>query len=438
MERGVITRVVNRVVYVLGDFAPGTLLETASGAKLLVVSRRRELAPEYLEVLRLAEAIEESPKSISLVRALLVGGEPPEPGEAVKPYEWPSSGRGIYSPEGEVDLMDYSVSPHLSILGMTGAGKTTLVKLLLEQAVRRGLNAVVFDLHGEYNDLAQRLGGTAGPPKIPLCELSDQELLAITGLLRVQSPIRMMRYLRFFVRAFCALAKRVEIKDLPAALQRAADAMIMLDNVNPNVKALDGRDSITTEFVSALREEVGATLFNSLKEMARKDEERIAAAMMYLLWAASAAQLELHEGELPPIYIVNLFASKELFMTSDVAVGMLSYMARRMIERKQEAVLVVEEAAKLMEDETMAHIIYMALAQLRKFGVIVVLVSQKPGDYIMNTRIVAGRIQNAAWARELASLAPQMPGEIARLLPLLRRGEFVYIDGDVVPLRVVV
>jgi len=329
------------------------------------------------------------------------------------------------------------VSPHLSVVGMTGAGKTTLVKLLLEQAVRRGLGVVVFDVHGEYDDLAQRLGGVAGPPKIPLCELSDQELLAITGLLRVQSPIRMMRYLRFFARAFCALAKKIEIRDLPAALQRAADAMIMLDTINPT-KTLDNRENIVTEFVNALKEEVGNTVYNSLKEMAKKDEERIAAAMMYLLWAVSAAQVVLYNEELPPIYIVNLFASKEIFMTSDITVGMLSYTVRRMIERRQEAVLVVEEAAKLMEDETMSRVINMALAQTRKFGIRMVLISQKPGDYVMNTRILAGRIQNTTWARELASLAPQMPGEVARLLPLLRKGEFVYIDGDVVPLRVVI
>jgi Cdc6-like AAA superfamily ATPase len=438
MEKGIVIRTVNKSVYILGDFAPGALLESASGAKLLVVSRRRELQPEYLEVLRLAERIDEEPRSISTVKALLVGGEPPEPGEAVKPYEWPSSGRGIFSPEGEVDLMKYSVSPHLSVIGMTGAGKTTLVKLLLEQAARKKLNVVVFDVHGEYSELAQRFGGVAGPPKIPLCELSDQELLAVTGLLRVQSPIRMMRYLRFFVRAFCALAKKIEIRDLPAALQRAADAMIMLDSINPSVKTLDGRDSIMAEFVNTLKEEIGGTMYNSLKEMARKDEERMAAAMMYLLWAASVMQMELYEGGRPPFYVINMFESKELFMTSDVMMGTLSYIIRKLVEMREEAVLVIEEAAKLMEDETMARIIYMALAQMRKFGIIVILISQKPGDYIANTRIIAGRVQNVAWARELASLAPQMPGEVARLLPQLSRGQFVYIDGDVVPLRVVV
>ncbi len=163
---GVVIKVINKSAYIMGDFAPGLLLESESGARLLVVSRRRELLPEYVEMLRLAEVLEDA-RSISVSRALLVGGEPPRPGEAVKPFEWPSSSRGIFSPEGGVDLLQYSVSPHLSIIGMTGAGKTTLIKLLVEQAVQRGLNVVIFDVHGEYGDLAQKLGGYAGPPILP-------------------------------------------------------------------------------------------------------------------------------------------------------------------------------------------------------------------------------------------------------------------------------
>jgi len=433
---GIVIKVVNKSVYIMGDFAPGTLLVSNSGAKLLVVSRRRELLPEYVEMLRLAEVLEDA-RSVSASRALLVGGEPPRPGEAVKPFEWPSSGRGIFSPEGKVDLLQYSVSPHLSIIGMTGAGKTTLVKILVEDAIKRGLNVVIFDVHGEYGDLAQKLGGYAGPPILPLCELTDQELLAITGLLRVQSPIRMMRYLRFFVKAFCAMADKNDIKDVQAALQKAAEAMMMLDTINPNVKTLDGRDSLLAEFANSLKETAGGVVYNALKEIVRKDEERVAAAMMYLLWAASASRVALRGGDLPPLYVVNLFESKELFMTSDVTIGLMSYMIRYLVERRQKAVVVVEEAAKLMADETMSRVIYLALAQTRKFGLILLLVSQKPGEYVANTRIVAGRVRNSSWARELASIAPQMPTDVARLLPQLRRGEFIYVDDDVIPIRAV-
>jgi Cdc6-like AAA superfamily ATPase len=431
---GVVVKVVNKSVYVLGDYAPGLLLESESGAKLLVVSRRRELLPEYIEMLRLTETLEEA-RSTSICRALLVGVEAPRPGDVVRPYEWPS-GRGIFSPEGPVDLLQYSVTPHLSVIGMTGAGKTTLVKLLVEEAVKRGLRAVIFDVHGEYGDLAQRLGGYAGPPILPLCELSDQELLAVTGLLRVQSPIRMMRYLRFFVKAFCAMADKIDVQDVYTALQKSAEAMMMLDSINPNVKTLDGRDSILVEFANSLKETAGGVVYNALREMVRKDEERIAAAMMYLMWAASASRVALRSGEMPPLYVVNLFETKELFMTSDITVGLISFTIRNIVEKRQRAVVVVEEAAKLMADETMSRVIYLALAQTRKFGLNMVLVSQRPGEYVANTRIVAGRVRNSSWARELASLAPQMPTDVARLLPQLRRGEFIYIDDDVVPIRV--
>lgn len=431
---GVVIKVVNKSIYILGDYTPGVLLESESGTKLLVVSRRRELLPEYIEMLRLTETLEES-RSTSISRALLAGGEPPRPGDVVRPYEWPS-GRGVFSPEGPVDLLQHSVTPHLSVIGMTGAGKTTMVKLLVEEAVKRGLRVVIFDIHGEYGDLAQRLGGYVGPPILPLCELTDQELLAVTGLLRVQSPIRMMRYLRFFVRAFCAMADKIDIQDIYAALQKAAEAMMMLDNINPNVKTLDGRDSLMAEFANSLKETAGGVIYNALKEIVRKDEERIAAAMMYLMWTTSASRVALRNGEMPPLYVVNLFETKELFMTSDITVGLISLTIRNIVEKRQKAVLVVEEAAKLMADETMSRVIYLALAQTRKFGLNMVLVSQRPGEYVANTRIVAGRVRNSTWARELASLAPQMPTDVARLLPQLRRGEFIYIDDDVVPIRV--
>jgi Cdc6-like AAA superfamily ATPase len=431
---GVVIRVVNKTAHILSDFEPGTPLTAGNGARLLVVSRRRELLPEYMEMLRVAETLQDA-RSTSVCRALLVGGEAPRPGDVVRPYEWPS-GRGVFSPEGPVDLLQYSVTPHLSVIGMTGAGKTTLVKMLVEEAVKRGLRVVIFDIHGEYGELAQRLGGYVGPPILPLCELTDQELLAITGLLRVQSPIRMMRYLRFFVRAFCAMAEKNDVKDLYAALQKAAEAMIMLDAINPNVKTLDGRDSVMAEFANALKETAGNVLYNALKEMARKDEERVAAAVMYLLWAASASHATLRGGDVPQLYVVDLFDPSQLFITSDVVVGIMSHMVRKMVEKRQEAILVVEEAAKLMADETMSRVIFLALAQTRKFGVRMVLVSQKPGEYVANTRIVAGRVRNSSWARELASLAPQMPADVARLLPQLRRGEFIYIDDDVVPIRV--
>jgi len=437
MEKGIVIRTVNKSVYVLGDFAPGALLESASGAKLLVVSRKRELQQEYLEVLRLAELIEEEPRSIATSKALLVGGEPPEPGEAVKPYEWPS-GRGIFSPEGEADLLSYSVSPHLSVIGSTGTGKTTLVKMILRQAAKRGYRVVVLDSHDEYEDVIKELGGTVSPPIIPLCQLSDQELLAATGLLRVStSPIRMMRYLRYFTKAACKALEQLGDDDMQRKLQKFADAMLLLDIINPNVKSLDESNSIAAAFVKILNEQLGDVVFNALKAVVKREEDRMAAAMMYFTWLLDTARVVRKMDSLPRILSINLLETKQLFSVSDVMLATMSFVFRTLIEMKEPSVVVIEEAPKWMEDEASRRILDLFLAQARKFNVMAILVSQKPGDYIMNTRIVAGRVQNSSWARELASLAPQMPGEIARLLPQLHKGQFVYIDGEVTPIRVV-
>jgi Cdc6-like AAA superfamily ATPase len=433
----VVIRVINRVVHILGDFRPGSLLETSSGAKLLVVSRRKGFHEKFIELISVVKDLNESIETVSISKALVVSEKTPEPGETVRPYNWPQT-PGVYSPEGEVDLLHAkSGIPHLAVIGSTGVGKTTLVKHIVSDAAKRGFRVVVLDAHGEYGELVQKLGGVAGPPRIAICELSDQELLSLTGLIRVQSPIRMMRYIRYFVDAFCDLAKRINIGDIYKALHSCTEAMMMLDKLSPNQKMLDEQDNLKIEFVSSLINTAGKVTFNALREIVKRDEERVAATMMYLLWAADAAQLQLFNSEMPKITAINLFEAKNIFMTSDVALAVISFILRKLIEMREPSVVVIEEAARLTEDETAKRVIYLALAKARKFGVKLVLVSQKAAEYVQNTRIVAGRIQNVEYAKQIAALAPHMPGEIARLLPQLSVGEFVYIDRDVMPIRVI-
>ncbi|MFZ8808418.1 MAG: hypothetical protein ACO2PN_09975, partial [Pyrobaculum sp.] len=123
----VIIKVVNKTAHILGDFEPGTLLVSSdSGTKLLVVGRRREIDARYIELLKVArELAEGAPETFSVSTALVVSTAVPRPGETVKQYQWPS-GPGIYSPEGGFDLLEYSDTPHLWILGATGSGKSTL------------------------------------------------------------------------------------------------------------------------------------------------------------------------------------------------------------------------------------------------------------------------------------------------------------------------
>jgi Cdc6-like AAA superfamily ATPase len=441
---GFVIGVHGRVARIAGFYRPGALLESESGARMLVVGRRKALHPHYLEALRLArdgEAIPAEHEVVSVSRALIVSEQVPEPGERVREVEWRAERPGVYGPEGEVNLLKHEGIPHVTIIASTGMGKTTLVKMLLRQAASAGFrHIIVLDMHDEYGDVVRELGGEAAPPVLPLCDLTDHELLAATGLLRVAtSPIRMMRYLRYFVRAFCRLAEKTEIENLRAALERAGDAMLLLDVISPDAKALDERETLTREFIRALRDELGPTAFNALREVVRKDEERMAATMMYLMWAVEhAPRVELH-WELPDIVAIQLLEFRSIFAMSDIALAVMSYIFRRLMELKEPALVVIEEAPRLLQDETARRNLELFLSQARKFGVTAVLVSQTPHDLVQNTRLVLGRVQNVAWARKLAELAPQMPGELARLLPQLGRGEFAHLDGQrVVPLRVIV
>jgi len=432
----VIIKVVNRVAYVLGDFEPGALLESEGGAKLLVTGRRRELDPRYVEVLKIARELADAPDVTSVVRALVVSSVP-RPGEAVKPHQWPH-GPGIYSPEGAIDLLTYNDIPHLWIVGATGSGKTTLAKMLIRQAAEQGRRVVVFDMHDEYCPTIQQLGGLCMPIIVPFCDLSDNELLALTGLARVTQAIRMMRYLSYFRRAFCKLTQKVQINNLPSALQRCADAMLLLDILKTDTQTLTGQDSIMVEFVRTLKEELGNTAFNALKEVVKKDEERMAAAMMYLLQSLENVEVSLNY-ELPRIVAIRLLDFKSIFHISDVALAGISYILRKLMELREKSLVVLEETPRLLQDEVAKKNVALFLSQSRKFEIQTITISQVPDELMQHTRLIAGKMTNPAYAKKVAELSPQMPWEVAKLLPQLSRGQFVYMDGQrTIPIRVVI
>jgi energy-coupling factor transporter ATP-binding protein EcfA2 len=433
----IVIKVVNRVAYVLGDYNPGTLLETESGAKLLVTGRKRQLDPRYVEVLQIARELTDAPEVTSITRALVVS-DIPYPGEKVRPFQWPADVPGIYSPEGPVDLLQYTDTPHLWIAGTTGSGKTTLAKMLIRQAVEHGRRVVVFDMHDEYCQTIQQLGGSCMPIIVPFCDLSDNELLALTGLARVTQAIRMMRYLSYFRRAFCKLAQKVQINNLTSALQRCADAMLLLDILKTDTQTLTGQDSIMIEFVRTLKEELGGTTFNALKEVVKKDEERMAATMMYLLQSLENVEVSLNY-ELPRIVAIRLLDFRSIFHISDVALAGISYFFRKLMELREEALVVLEETPRFLQDEVAKKNVALFLSQSRKFEIQTITISQVPDELMQHTRLIAGKMTNPAYAKKIAELSPQMPWEVAKLLPQLSRGQFVYMDGQkTIPIRVVI
>ena len=433
---GVVVEVVNKVAFIEGFYRPGTVLIGERGSKMLVVSRRKAFPPSYVNVLRMAVDEPLEPVApVATARALVVSDEVPEPGERVKEVGWPS-GKGILTPDGPANLLGTEV-PHLSVIASTGMGKTTLVKMLLRQAAESGYRVVVFDMHNEYCGAVEAVGGVCTPPVLPLCDMSDHELMIATGLARISaSPIRMMKYIRLMAEGACRVAEGND--ELAKALETCIEAFAMLDKISLDQKRLDSGDSSPfAACAKAVRDAVGAVAFNTIRSVVREDEDRVGAAGMYLSWAAASARV-VKRFDLPKAVAFNMLEFKSLFATSDAVLATIAYTMRKVVETGEKTLLVVEEAPKLMADSIASRNLELFLSQARKFGATVVLVSQTPHDLIQNTRLVVGRVNNSTWAKKLAELAPQMPGEVARLLPQLRRGEFIYLDGrDVVPLRVV-
>jgi hypothetical protein len=179
---GFVIGVHGRVARVAGFYRPGALLESQSGARMLVVGRRRALHPHYLEALRLArdgEAIPAEHEVVSVSRALVVSEQVPEPGERVREVEWRADRPGVYGPEGEIDLLKHEGIPHISVIASTGMGKTTLIKMLLRRAAdagfKRAASAAALRPH------RPRAPGQYGPPaRLDVADTHD----ALPALLR--------------------------------------------------------------------------------------------------------------------------------------------------------------------------------------------------------------------------------------------------------------
>jgi DNA helicase HerA-like ATPase len=130
---------------------------------------------------------------------------------------------------------------------------------------------------------------------------------------------------------------------------------------------------------------------------------------------------------------------RSIFHISDIALAGISYFFRKLMELREEALVVLEETPRFLQDEVAKKNVALFLSQSRKFKIQTITISQTPDELMQNARLTAGKTPNPTYAKKIAELSPQMPWEVARLLPQLTRGEFIYMDGQrTIPIRVVV
>lgn len=98
-----------------------------------------------------------------------MGGIPARPRFYVPP---PDSGKGLKIGKVLVDgvlrhdfrLDAHEVMSHVCIMGMTGAGKTNTTKIIIEGLALMGIPVLVLDVHNEYRDIMEKIGGTVVAP----------------------------------------------------------------------------------------------------------------------------------------------------------------------------------------------------------------------------------------------------------------------------------
>ncbi|GBC71240.1 hypothetical protein HRbin02_01020 [Candidatus Calditenuaceae archaeon HR02] len=142
-------------------------------------------------------------RALGLVNELLEGRRiyptlPPEPGASVKPAgddllksiygsegkRWVGVGYLLRRPEVRVSInLNMVASRHLAILAATGKGKSNLLALLAKKVSERHGTMVIFDYHGEYDQL--RIPGIKITiPKINPRYLDAEELADLVGVRR--------------------------------------------------------------------------------------------------------------------------------------------------------------------------------------------------------------------------------------------------------------
>jgi len=127
------------------------------------IAEMNERDKSYQATVRVLGYIDDLAKGI-----VTIPSTPPEPGSAVleasiddlkvfsvNDYRWASIGTLLRNSKVKVYVnIDKIASRHLAILSVTGGGKSNLLALIAKRVAERHGTMVIFDYHGEYNDLS--------------------------------------------------------------------------------------------------------------------------------------------------------------------------------------------------------------------------------------------------------------------------------------------
>ncbi len=368
---------------------------------------------------------------------------------------------------------------HAFIGGSTGAGKSwTVAKIIEQMAVLPTVNAIVFDLHGEYSPLVgdgiQQLK-VAGPADIDAKRSLDDDVLylpywllsyeALVSLFVDRSDQNAPNQAMIMAREINA-AKRKYLEDgghADVLAHFTVDSPVPF-NLNELLQKLN---EINIEMVPGARTEKQGEYFGKLARMISRLENKISDRRLGFLFSGGKDVIDFSWLEKLTSRILgssteNGKAGIKIIdfseVPSDVLPLIVSLVARVAFSVQQWTPSALRHPVALLCDEAHLYLPQRSMADSaddvsidiferiakegRKYGVSLIVISQRPSEVNKTvlsqcSNFVSMRLTNAEDQGVIKKLLPDSLGGFSEILPTLDTGEALVVgDASLLPSRI--
>ncbi len=362
---------------------------------------------------------------------------------------------------------------HAVIVGSTGSGKSWTVARLIEQVV--GLpsaNALIFDIHGEYKNLADKIDSIehlriAGPSDgdvennvfLPYWLLTYEEMIAMMlDRSDNNAPNQARAFFETVIEAKKSKLKSEDKTDLLSNFTIDSPLPYELNNVLVELKQLD------TEMVPGARSEKQGPLYGKLTRFIQRLETKITDRRLNFLFSSNeelkkyewfeyfGQKLMGFENDAKGVKVIDFSE-----VPSDILPLIIGLVARIVFSIQQwtkkedrhpialfcdEAHLYISEKPSSSVDESALKNFERIAKEGRKYGIGLVVITQRPADVnrtvlSQSNNFIAMRLTNAEDQSVIKRLFPDSLGDFAELLPILDIGEALIVgDASLLPSRI--
>lgn len=362
---------------------------------------------------------------------------------------------------------------HAVIVGGTGSGKSWTVASLLEQAsVLKSINAVVFDLHGEYKPL-ENLQNTvllkiAGPSDVltdnviflPYWLLSYEEMSAfLLDRSDANAPNQARELFDLIIRFKSEKLVSEDRNDILENFTVESPIPYKIDSVLEELKQKD------QEMVQGARSEKQGPLYGKLTRFIQRLESKKTDKRLNFIfsndeklqnydWFVMLIKQLMDFGNGQGLKIIDFSeVPSDILPLITGLLGRLIFSVQQWMEeeKRQPIALFCDEAHLYLPNLTNSAIDERGLKNFeriakegRKYGIALVVISQRPSD--VNKTIlsqcgnfIAMRLTNPEDQNVIQKLFPDNLGNFSNSLPILDVGEALIVgDASLLPSRVII